>query len=83
MRWLFSFITFDRRELGDYEYEIEVIGYDSFAKAKKAAISCLPLGEEDNYYSKLGVTWTIQKAEVLDVDKEYYTNDEPQTLQIL
>tara|TARA_Y100001951_G_scaffold90534_1_gene83756 strand:+ start:263 stop:499 length:237 start_codon:yes stop_codon:yes gene_type:complete len=75
MDWLFSFVTYNRRELNDYNYDIKVEGFDSFAKARDAAVKELPLGEKDNIYSQEGVEWNLQKVEVLDVDDEYYTND--------
>ena len=77
MEWTFMFVTYDRRELHDYEYEIVVEENDSYAEALKKAVSELPLGEKDNPYSRKGVEWHLKNVSVEDVAREDgYTNDE-------
>tara|TARA_B100001123_G_C15177099_1_gene973762 strand:- start:521 stop:745 length:225 start_codon:yes stop_codon:yes gene_type:complete len=74
MEWTFTFVTYDRRELHDYKYQIVVEEDDSYAEALKQAVKELPLGEEDNPYSRKGVEWHVESVSV--DDEEVYTNDE-------
>ena len=73
MEWTFKFATYDRRELNDYEYTITIEEYDSYNEAIKKAVKKLPLGEEDNPYSRVGVEWHIQSVSV--DDSVSYKND--------
>tara|TARA_R110001599_G_scaffold78889_1_gene214111 strand:+ start:845 stop:1069 length:225 start_codon:yes stop_codon:yes gene_type:complete len=73
MQWTFKFATYDRRELNDYEYTITVEELDSYNEAIKKAVKELPLGEEDNPYSRAGVEWHIQSVSV--DDSVSYKND--------
>ena len=73
--WVCTFRTNDRRELGDYAHTLEVKA-DNHIMAIKNAVKELPLGENDNPYSKLGVEWELIEC-YLDVPEigNYYTND--------
>jgi len=73
MDWVFKFVTYSRRELGDYKYTIEVTDEDSYTQAVKKAAKQLPLGEKDNIYNRHGVEWEVQ--DVWISDDEDYTND--------
>ena len=73
MEWTFKFATYDRRELNDYEYIVTVEEFDSYNEAIKKAVRELPLGEEDNPYSRAGVEWHIQSVSVDDA--VCYKND--------
>ena len=75
MKWYFTFWTSSRRELGDNDHTCVVKDQDSFAKAKKAAVKQLPLGEQGNTYNHLGVEWELKGVDVEDEEWATYTND--------
>ena len=79
--WTFKFVTYNRRELNDYEKIIEVKNTDSYSEAINKAVAQLPLGQKGNIYDPHGNQWWVMDVYVEQPDpyeEHYFLNDEPE-----